>query len=270
MELASYFNAPVAYIVIVTFLLVAGWMFFSGLFLMGRADLRQFFAPSPFSPSMLLVIIAPAVTMRLIAEERKSGTIELISTMPIRKWEIIVGKFLAAYALLAIAILSTVVYAITVAAIGQLDWGPVIGGYFGLLLFAGALTAIGLLCSSLTQNQIVAFIVGFIICAALYFIFWLQFFVPAGLMSPVVEFVSVKLAPGLAGAWRHRYAQRHLLPEPDHRRLVPSDARHVASEGLNDTQESYRFDGLRHCGHRYLGFGQRGQHLAVRASRSDA
>lgn len=189
-ELASYFNAPVAYIVIVTFLLVAGWMFFSGLFIMGRADLRQLFAPSPFSPSMLLVIIAPAVTMRLIAEERKSGTIELISTMPIRKWEIVVGKFLAAYALLAIAILSTLVYAITVAVIGELDWGPVIGGYFGLLLFAGALVAIGLLCSSLTQNQIVAFIVGFIVCAALYFIFWLQFFMPAGL-APVVEFVSV-------------------------------------------------------------------------------
>jgi ABC-2 type transport system permease protein len=189
-ELASYFNAPVAYIVIVTFLLVAGWMFFSGFFLTGRADLRQLFAPSPFSPSMLLVIIAPAVTMRLIAEERKSGTIELISTMPVRKWEIVVGKFLAAYALLSIAILSTLVYAITVAAIGQLDWGPVVGGYFGLLLFAGALSAIGLLCSSLTQNQIVAFIVGFIICAVLYFVFWLQFFVPTS-VAPVVEFVSV-------------------------------------------------------------------------------
>jgi ABC-2 type transport system permease protein len=128
--------------------------------------------------------------MRLIAEERKSGTIELISTMPVRKWEIVAGKFFAAYALLAIAILSTLVYAITVAAIGELDWGPVIGGYFGLLLFAGALSAIGLLCSSLTDNQIVAFIVGFIVCAALYFVFWLQFFVPAGL-APVVEFISV-------------------------------------------------------------------------------
>lgn len=189
-ELASYFNAPVAYIVIVTFLLVAGWMFFSSLFLMGRADLRPLFAPSPFSPSMLLVIIAPAVTMRLIAEERKSGTIELISTMPVRKWEIIAGKFTAAFALLAVAILSTLVYAISVSAIGDLDWGPVIAGYFGMLLFAGALTAIGLLCSTLTHNQIVAFIVGFIVCATLYFVYWLQFFLPAG-VAPVVEFVSV-------------------------------------------------------------------------------
>jgi ABC-2 type transport system permease protein len=157
---------------------------------MGRADLRTLFAPSPFSASMLLVIIAPAVTMRLIAEERKTGTIELISTMPVRKWEIVLGKFAAAYALLAVAILSTVVYAITVAAVGDLDWGPVIAGYFGMLLFAGALTAIGLLCSTLTHNQIVAFIVGFIVCAALYFVYWLQFFMPVGI-APLVEFVSV-------------------------------------------------------------------------------
>ncbi len=189
-ELASYFNAPVAYIVILTFLVIAGWMFFSQLFLMGRADMRQLFAPSPFSPSMLLVIIAPAVTMRLIAEERKSGTIELISTMPIRKWEIVLGKFLAGYGLLAIAIGSTLVYAITVSFLGSLDWGTVVSGYIGLLLFAGALAAIGLFCSSITQNQIIAFILGFIICGALYFVYWLQFFVPQGL-APVVEFVSV-------------------------------------------------------------------------------
>lgn len=189
-ELASYFNAPVAYIVIVTFLLIAGWMFFSQLFLMGRADLRSLFSPSPFSPSMLLVIIAPAVTMRLVAEERKSGTIELISTMPIRKWEIVLGKFLAGYGLLAIAIGSTLVYAITVSFMGALDWGTVISGYLGLLLFAASLVAIGLFCSSITQNQIIAFIIGFIICGALYFVYWLQFFVPQSL-APVFEFISV-------------------------------------------------------------------------------
>lgn len=189
-ELASYFNAPVAYIVIVTFLLITGWMFFSQLFLSNRADLRPLFSPSPFSPSMLLVIIAPAVTMRLIADERKSGTIELISTMPIRKWEIVLGKFLAGYGLLSVAIASTLVYAITVAFLGSLDWGTVMSGYFGLLLFAAALVAIGVFCSSITQNQIIAFILGFIICAALYFVYWLQFFVPQGL-APLVEFISV-------------------------------------------------------------------------------
>src|SRR5512146_1870448 len=94
-ELKSYFDSPIAYIVIVAFLLVAGWMFFSTLFLMGRADMRGFFTPSPFSPSMLLVILAPAVTMRLLAEERKTGTLELLTTMPIRDHEVVLGKFLA-------------------------------------------------------------------------------------------------------------------------------------------------------------------------------
>jgi ABC-2 type transport system permease protein len=188
-EVRGYFDSPVAYIVLVTFLLVAGWMFFSTLFLFGRADLRGFFAPSPFSPSMLLVILAPAVTMRLVAEERKSGTIELLTTLPVRDGEVILGKFLAALTLLATALALTVAYAITVDALGELDWGPVVSGYLGTLLFSAALLAIGLLCSTLTENQIVAFIVGFIVCAALYFVYWLQFFVPSGL-APLVEFLS--------------------------------------------------------------------------------
>src|SRR5688572_15357333 len=86
-ELRGYFDSPIAYIVITAFLLVSGWMFFSTVFLIGRADLRGLFEPSPFSPSMLLVILAPAITMRLIAEERKSGTLELLTTLPVRDSE---------------------------------------------------------------------------------------------------------------------------------------------------------------------------------------
>ncbi len=189
-ELRSYFDSPIAYIVVVAFLLVAGWMFFSALFLIGRADLRPFFSPSPFSPSMLLVILAPAVTMRLIAEERKSGTIELLTTMPVRDVDVILGKFLASLALLGTALGLTVVYAISVASLGALDWGPVLAGYLGMLLFAASLLAIGLLCSTWTSNQIVAFIVSFIVGAALYFVYWLQFFVPESI-APVVEFISL-------------------------------------------------------------------------------
>jgi ABC-2 type transport system permease protein len=188
-EMKSYFDSPIAYIVMVSFLLVAGWMFFSTLFLMGRADMRGFFAPSLFSPAMLLVILAPAVTMRLLAEERKSGTLELLTTMPIRDSEVIVGKFLAAVGLIGSALSLTIVYGLTVSALGPLDWGPVLAGYLGMLLFSSALLSIGLLCSTLTDNQIVAFIAGFISCAVLYFIFWLQFFVPQSL-APVVEFIS--------------------------------------------------------------------------------
>jgi ABC-2 type transport system permease protein len=189
-ELRSYFDSPVAYIVVSSFLLVAGWMFFSSLFLMGRADLRNLFAPSVFSPTMLLVVLTPAVTMRLISEERKTGSLELLTTMPVRDFEVIVGKYLAAMGLLGAALFSTLLYAFTVASLGALDWGPVLAGYFGLFLFASALVSIGLLCSTLTDNQIIAFIVGFIICAALYLIYWLQFFLPTGIAG-LVEFISV-------------------------------------------------------------------------------
>jgi ABC-2 type transport system permease protein len=189
-ELRGYFDSPVAYIVLVTFLLVAGWMYFSTVFLMGRADMRPFFAPSVFSPSMLLVILVPAITMRLIAEERKTGTIELLTTMPIRDGEVIAGKFLAAMGLIAAALALTLAYPLTVAWLGPLDWGPVVSGYLGFLLFSASLLAIGILCSTLTTNQIVAFIVSFLVCAALYYVYWLQFFVP-GFLAPVFEFISV-------------------------------------------------------------------------------
>ena len=189
-ELRSYFDSPVAYIVIVTFLLIAGWMFFSPFFLMGRADMRVFFSPSPFSPSMLLVILAPAMSMRLIAEERKTGTIEMLTTMPITDGQIIVGKFLASLGILAVALGATLLFPLTISFLGPLDWGPVVSGYVGMLLFASTLLAIGLFFSTVSDNQIVAFIISFIVCAGLYFIFWLQFFFP-GAIGDVIEFISL-------------------------------------------------------------------------------
>ncbi|MDP7039261.1 MAG: ABC transporter permease [Myxococcota bacterium] len=189
-ELRGYFDSPVAYIVVVVFLLVSGWMLFSSLFIMGRADLRPFFSPSPFSPSMLLVILSAAITMRLVAEERKSGTLEMLTTMPIKDSEVVLGKFLAGLGLLASALLFTAAYVLTVAALGDLDWGPVISGYLGLLLFSGALVAMGIMCSTWTSNQIVAFIVSFILGAGLYYIYWLQFFLPE-FIAPIAEYISV-------------------------------------------------------------------------------
>jgi ABC-2 type transport system permease protein len=189
-ELRSYFNSPIAYIVIVAFLGLVGWMYFSSLFLIGRADMRTFFQPSPFSPAMLLVIVAAAVTMRLVAEERKTGTMELLTTMPIRDSDVILGKFMAAFLLIASALALTLVYPITVSAIGDLDWGPVVSGYVGMLLFSAALLSIGLLCSTFAENQIVAFIITFLVTAILYFVFWLQFFLPEA-VAPVVEYLSL-------------------------------------------------------------------------------
>ncbi len=189
-ELRSYFDSPVAYIILTAFLLLAGWMFFSSFFLMGQAEMRSFFTPSPYSPSMLLVILAPALTMRLFAEERRSGTIEMMTTLPITDTEVVLGKFLASVGLLKVALALTLVYAFTVSGVGDLDWGPVISGYFGMILFVSSMLALGLLASTWTENQIVAFIFSFMLSAALYFVFWLQFFVPQSIAG-VVEYLSL-------------------------------------------------------------------------------
>lgn len=131
-ELKSFFNSAVAYVVIVVFLAIIGWFFTSNLFLMNIASMRMFFELAP----LVFLFVIPAITMRLIAEEKKVGTIELLSTKPIHDAEIIVGKFLAAWALIGLALLPTLLYYITIASLGSIDNGPVIGGYIGLLLMA--------------------------------------------------------------------------------------------------------------------------------------
>jgi len=152
--------------------------------------MRPFFAPSPFSPSMLLVILAPAVTMRLVAEERKAKTIELLTTTPVTDAEVVLGKFVGAFGLVLAGLGATLVYVVTVKALGPLDLGTVFAGYLGLALFAGALLAVGLFASTLTDNQIIAFIIGLLVGGVLYYVYWLQFLLPQAL-APVIEFVSV-------------------------------------------------------------------------------
>jgi ABC-2 type transport system permease protein len=188
-ELSSSFNSLLAYVVLVVFLLVAGWMCFGPLFLYGRADMRNFFAPSLFSPSVLFVILAPALTMRLIAEERKSKTIELLTTTPITDAEVVVGKFLGAFGLVLIALAATLVYAVTIRLLGPLDLGEVAAGYLGFILFSASMLSIGVLLSTLTDSQIVAFVLGFLVCGALYLIYWLRLFSPP-VLGPFFEFVS--------------------------------------------------------------------------------
>ncbi len=164
-ELKTYFNSPIAYVVIGVFLLVSGWFVSTNLFLSGTADLRVFFQIAP----LIFMFFAPAITMRLISEEKKTGTIELLVTMPIRDEEIIVGKWLASLILLGTALLFTVPFIIFLVFLGNVDKGPLIGGYVGLLLMGGAYLSIGLLGSSLTENQVIAFIVGL----AIAFLFWM-------------------------------------------------------------------------------------------------
>jgi ABC-2 type transport system permease protein len=126
----------------------------------------------------------------LLAEEKKVGTIELLTTKPLHDWEVIIGKFLAAWALVGIMLLPTLIYYITVAFLGEIDHGPVIGGYLGLLLMAGVYVAIGLLASSLTENQIVAFIVGLIMMFALFMMDKVLIFVPE-FMTSVIEYLGI-------------------------------------------------------------------------------
>jgi ABC-2 type transport system permease protein len=185
-ELHSYFNSPVAYVVIIVFLSIIGWFFTSNLFLMNVSSLRVVFELVP----LIFLFFVPAITMRLLAEEQKSGTLELLTTCPVRDIEIVLGKFLAAWALLAAAITPTFLYVITVAALGSLDLGPVLTGYLGLLLMGGVYIAIGILASSLTENQIVAFILSFLIILALFLMDKVLMYVPEAFAS-TMEFLAI-------------------------------------------------------------------------------
>jgi ABC-2 type transport system permease protein len=185
-EIRTYFNSPVAYIVVTVFTILTGYLFFTQLFVEKQADLRGFFGIMP----LLFMFMAPAITMRLLADEKATGTLELLITMPVRDWEVVVGKFLAALTLLCTALGLTLVFAITVRSLGPLDRGPAIGGYLGLILMGGAFLAIGVMASSFTRNSIVSFIVAFAISFVLYLIGKVTQFVPQSL-QPVTSFLAI-------------------------------------------------------------------------------
>jgi ABC-2 type transport system permease protein len=165
-ELRSYFNSPIAYIFIVVFLLLASWLFFRGFFLYGQADLRPFFSLLPW----MFLFFVPAVSMRLWAEERKMGTAELLLTFPVKDEAVILGKFLAGLTLVSITVLLEFPLLILTAKLGNVDPGPIIGGTLGAIFLGGAYLAIGLFLSSMTDNQIVAFILGVVGCFILFII----------------------------------------------------------------------------------------------------
>ena len=186
-EIRSYFQSPVAYVVIVVFLAIVGWFFTSDLFLFNLASLRiGLFDRIP----LVFLFFVPAITMRLLAEEKKSGTLELLATRPVRDVEIVLGKFFAAWTLLAAALAPTLIYLVTLAALGSPDPGPVITGYLGLLLMGGVYIAIGIFASSITENQIVAFIVSLLIILALFMADKVLVFVPPAVAS-TLEFISI-------------------------------------------------------------------------------
>jgi ABC-2 type transport system permease protein len=164
-ELRSYFATPVAYVFIVIFLVLSGaFTFYLGNFYeRGQADLLPFFTFHPW----LYLFLVPAVSMRLWSEERKSGTIELLLTLPITMWQAVVGKFLAAWAFIGIALSLTFPLWITVNYLGDPDNGVIFASYLGSLLMAGAFLAIGSCISAATRNQVVAFILTVVACFVL-------------------------------------------------------------------------------------------------------
>lgn len=178
-EFYAYMVSPVAYIVISVFLILTGWFFFSTFFLQNQASLRNFFSLLP----MIFSFVVPAVTMRLLSEEFSVGSYETLLTLPVTFTDVILGKFLAAVGFLAVMLVPTLMYPVTVAVLGNLDWGPVIGGYIGAVLLGASFSAIGLLASSLTRNQIVAFIVGMAVCFSLCLIDKMLFFLPQSLLG---------------------------------------------------------------------------------------
>ncbi|MBE0390445.1 gliding motility-associated ABC transporter permease subunit GldF [Flavobacterium sp. PL002] len=173
-EIKSFFGSPIGYLVIGLFLILNGlflWVFQGDYNILntGFADLSPFFTLAPW----IFIFLIPAVTMRSFSDEKKQGTLELLLTKPLSIWEIVNGKFLAAVALIIMAIIPTFIYVIAISKLGMpegnIDMGSTIGAYFGLLFLIGAYAAIGIFSSTLSDNQIVAFIFAVFVCFFFYF-----------------------------------------------------------------------------------------------------
>jgi ABC-2 type transport system permease protein len=191
-ELQSFFDSLIAYILLVLFLGISGfftWLFGSDIFLIGQASLRAFFSIAYWT----LFFFIPALTMRLLAEEKRSGTIELLLTKSVTDRQIIMGKFLSTLLLIAIALIFTLPYVITVASIGNMDTGGVICGYIGLLLMSGVYISIGLFTSSITQNQIVAFLLALFTGLLFHLIFDLLAGSTTGITGQLFNMLSMRV-----------------------------------------------------------------------------
>lgn len=187
-ELSGYFNTPLAYIVLTVFIVLSNFLFFRSFFLINQADMRPWFNMLPW----IYLFFIPAVTMRLWAEERKSGTIELLLTFPVRDVEVVLGKLLAALVFVLIGLGLSLTVPITVFLLGTPDFGALVGQYLGAILLAASYLVIGSWISSLTRNQIVAFILAVSVTFILFLIgenFFLQGFPPS--VAAVCKFLGL-------------------------------------------------------------------------------
>lgn len=191
-ELNAYFDSLIAYLMIIIFLGLSGFFTWlsnsSNVFLIGQADLQVFFSISFWT----LFFFIPAITMRSLAEENRSGTIEFLSTKAVTDWQIIGGKFLACLLLVIIAIVCTIPYYWSVTTLGHVDHGSVIGGYAGLILLSGMYISIGVFSSSITQNQIVAFLLALVIGMFFHLLFGMLAGGQTGWLSNIFEYLSAR------------------------------------------------------------------------------
>ncbi|MDA3930320.1 MAG: ABC transporter permease [Prolixibacteraceae bacterium] len=189
-ELSSFFDSLLAYIMIVAFLGFSGfftWLRGSDIFFVNQASLQTFFGIAYWT----LFFFIPALTMRMIAEERKTGTIEMLLTKPLSEWQIVTGKFLATLLLIVIALSLTLPYYITVAQLGDIDHGAVWLGYLGLILMSASYISVGIFTSSLTNNQIVAFLLALLIGIFFHIIFGIMAGSLSGTLANVFYFLSM-------------------------------------------------------------------------------
>ncbi len=204
-EMLLYFTSPVAYVVFTIFLLIVGYFFYSIFAFFSMASMQAAMNPAfardlnvtdgvmrPLfsNVSVILLLLMPIVTMRLFAEERKSGTIELLLTYPVRDGAVLIGKYLAAFALYGVMLAATLLYPAIVLYFARLEWGPLLTGYLGLVLLGGTFLAVGLLSSSLTENQIVAAISTFGVLLILWVINWSADYA-GGLTGKILSHLSI-------------------------------------------------------------------------------
>jgi len=188
-ELSHYFNSPIAYIFMGVFLTVSSWLFFQNFFITNQASMRSFFFYLPW----IFLFLTPAITMRLISEEKAAGTIELLLTLPVRDWEVVLGKFLSALAFLALTLVLSFPVPVIVAWLGAgVDFGPIIGGYLGSILIGAAFLSLGLFISTLSKNQIISFVLALVVTFFI-FIMGVDFVLLSlpGFLAKIVSFLSL-------------------------------------------------------------------------------
>ena len=186
-EIHSFFYSPMAYIFLVIFAIVSGYFFTNTFFLFGQSDLRVLFDMIP----LVYLFFIPAVSMGLIARENNIGTMETISTMPLSTYEFVIGKFLAGFCLIMLGLLATSIHFITLVFVGtNIDYGAIFSGYLGLALMGATFTSIGIYASSVTENQVVAFIIGVFLVLVFYMLDKTLVFAPQSIVG-IIQFLAV-------------------------------------------------------------------------------